>query len=494
MKAKSILTLLLTAGLLAASYLYAQTDIVWEKSYNLRSGGYADRIFYEPEDGYLLVSAVISQYDGDEGYGDQAFPVVIRLGVEGEPIWIHEGPATKVADAPVITRCNWGGYLAIGAVKPDEEQTPWSLRAVNVDIETGEVAWECSYPTDELTSVRVGSVWNGEDGRMLVFGWTHPAQYWVEPTHDQVFVMEIDSETGELFETTYLEGTERVSLSYVQRTIDGFLLVGRSGEPEPRYGSKAFAMRIDQNNQVLWTTEFEGEGEDKVTSLAFHPGGYYLLCSNYDSNLEMEQTYIINMNPDGEVIWRENIGGDWQTSGSSISLSNDGNIWVGGRCIPWGDDGPDHAWLASVNSQGQLLWQQNISGDDYGSVNEVNRTRDNDLILALTGPKVMWVAPGANGVHQNERAAPPKDIQILSLAPNPFNAVTALKFTRPEAGKVSVVLTDMSGREFYRQSVEGLTPGEHLMTLDGSGMTAGSYIVTVRQGEKSASSRIVLMK
>ncbi len=495
MNAKYISSLLLITGVLLATAVPAQQDLIWERQYDLRSGGYAQHIFYEPEDGYLLVSGVISQYDGDEGYNNLSFPIVMRLGYQGEPIWIHEGAATKIADAPVVTRCDWGGYLIIGATKETEEQTPYSLTAKNVNIESGEVIWEQTYPTDSLTSVRAISAWNIDGGRMLIFGWTHPAQYWVEPTNDNVFVMEISTETGECFSTTYIAGTERVTLTHVQRIYDGgFLLVGKVGEPEPRRGGNAFVASINSDLEpVMWQT-FEGEGDDNVTGIAPYIGGYYLLCANYDVELEMEQSYLIKMNLDGEILWRRSLGGDWRTCGYAITLNNEGNFWVGGRCIPQGENGPDMAWIAGVSSDGELLWQETLDREYYGTIYDVNRTRDGGVFVAGWGPVVQQYGPYAQSVSRNEVVTPPKDIVINRTAPNPFNSMTIVSYEVPRVGRTLISLIDVSGRTVRSWTEDVASAGEVRTVIDGGNLVAGAYWLKVQQGERVAGSKIVLLR
>lgn len=495
MKTSFLSPLLLAAGVLIAITATAQPELIWEKNFNLRSGGYAHHIFYEPEDGNLLVSGVISQFDGDEGYGDQSFPIIMRLGADGEPVWIHEGTPTKIADSPLITRCDWGGYLIVGATKETEEQTPYSLTAKNIDIETGDVAWERTYPTDSLTSVRAISAWNIQNGRMLIFGWTHPAQYLVEPTHDDLFIMEISTETGECFSTTYIQGTERVTLTHVQRIYDGgFILVGKVGEPEPLHEGKAFIARINSNYEPVMWQIFEGEGDDNVTGLAPHPGGFYLLCSNYDVNLEMEQSYLINMNLNGEVIWRHSIGGDDQTAGYAISLSDEGNIWVAGRCIPRGEFGPDKSWLAEVNSDGELLWQQNLSGENYGTAYGLASTRNGGVYVACAGPTVMYLASEAQNVSYPESTNHPVKLSINGAAPNPFNSETIVTFEAPVAGSILLSLADASGRTIrtWSQNIPGT--GMFTASIDAGDLVAGAYWLRLKQGESEVVGRVVLIR
>lgn len=503
MKTSTIRTLLLLAGALITLNAFALSDLIWERSYDLRSGGYLKNISYITEDGYLLLSGVISQYDGDEGYNDQAFPVVMRLGGNGEPIWINEGSATKYADAPLIVHCDDGGYLVVGATKETEEQVPWIVTARKLSLETGEVVWEQIYPTDTLTSMRAVSAWNIDDGRMLIFGWTHPAQYWIEPTNDKVFVMEIMAETGELIGTTYIDGTERVTLTHVQRIYDGgFILVGKSGEPEPRCGGRAFAMRLSIDLEPIWSQEFEGDGDDNVTALAPYVDGFYLLCSNYDAQLEMEQSYLLNIDLDGMVYWRRSLGGEWRTSGRAMALNREGNLWVGGICIPEGEVGPDKAWLAGVSSEGDLLWQENISGANWGCIFGLAETRNGGVIVARGGLIVMNYSPYANSVSNSETSNPSKGLLISAVSPNPFNSTTTISVSLGEVGSqpVKLGIFDLSGREVatLTEDLSGVNSHQLLsqrtLVWNAAAMPAGNYIVRLQSGNETVARKVMLVR
>jgi len=493
------------AGALLTAAAFAQPDLIWDHYYNWRSGGYAQTVAYNWEEGSLLVSGVISQYDGDEGYSNEAFPWVMRLAGEGAVAWRYEGAAARRADPPLITPCDWGGILVMGAVNPSEEQTPWHLAARKLDSESGEMIWEREYPTHELTSMRVCSAWNINDGNLLVFGWTHPAQFWVEPTEDRVFAMTISSEDGALSAARWIDGTERVTLSGVARTTDGgYLLVGKSGAPEPLMGGRAYAMRLNSSLEPVWAQEFEGEGDDRVTGIAPYVGGFYLLCANFDVELEMERSYILKVSLDGEVVWRREVGEDWRTYGLAIARTRGEELWVTGRCIPAGQYGPDKAWLAGVSADGDLLWQHQYGGSFYGSFYGVARTWENGAIVVGCGVdeanapgdmqiSVLWLGRYPSSVRNSAVPALSK-LWLQPASPNPFNSTTIVKFSVANPGLVRLALCDLSGRALQQWTQDCNHTGEGRLVLDGSGLAAGVYWIQLEQNGIRVATRLALEK
>ncbi|MCX6640284.1 MAG: SBBP repeat-containing protein [bacterium] len=83
-----------------------------------------------------------------------------------------------------------------------------------------------------------------------------------------------------------------------------------------------------------------------------------------------------------------------------------------------------------------------------------------------------WGILGSQGVQLN---APTQPV-LLGVNPNPFNPATTIRFTLPEAGRVSLDVFDTNGRVVGVQHVEPLQAGEHGITFDGSGLAAGVYV------------------
>ncbi|MCX6640285.1 MAG: T9SS type A sorting domain-containing protein [bacterium] len=101
-----------------------------------------------------------------------------------------------------------------------------------------------------------------------------------------------------------------------------------------------------------------------------------------------------------------------------------------------------------------------------------------------------WGILGSQGVQLN---APTQPV-LLGVNPNPFNPTTVIRFTLPEAGRVSLDVFDTNGRVVGVQHVEPLQAGEHGITFDGSGLAAGVYVYRLTTENATVSGKMVLMK
>ncbi len=88
----------------------------------------------------------------------------------------------------------------------------------------------------------------------------------------------------------------------------------------------------------------------------------------------------------------------------------------------------------------------------------------------------------------------PNDFSLQNIYPNPFNATTTIGYSLPAAGNVLLAVYDLAGREVARL-VNGVKPaGTHEAVWVADGIASGVYVVRLVAGEKTAMSKVVLVK
>ncbi len=78
--------------------------------------------------------------------------------------------------------------------------------------------------------------------------------------------------------------------------------------------------------------------------------------------------------------------------------------------------------------------------------------------------------------------------------PNPFNPVTSISYAIPRSGMVSVRLYDIGGREVMTLVDGERNAGVYELTLDGSVLSSGVYIYTIRANDYIETRKMTLMK
>lgn len=86
------------------------------------------------------------------------------------------------------------------------------------------------------------------------------------------------------------------------------------------------------------------------------------------------------------------------------------------------------------------------------------------------------------------------EFALLGSYPNPFNPTTTIGFSLPEDALVELTIYNQLGKS-VSELVNGYRKaGLHEVTFDGSGLSSGMYLYTLKAGELVASGKMVLMK
>jgi hypothetical protein len=78
--------------------------------------------------------------------------------------------------------------------------------------------------------------------------------------------------------------------------------------------------------------------------------------------------------------------------------------------------------------------------------------------------------------------------------PNPFNPTTAIDFTLPASGFVSLKVYDLLGREVMTLVNEQKAAGTYRATFDASNMPSGTYFYALKAGSFNSVKKMTLVK
>jgi len=88
----------------------------------------------------------------------------------------------------------------------------------------------------------------------------------------------------------------------------------------------------------------------------------------------------------------------------------------------------------------------------------------------------------------------PADCQLLSVYPNPFNPTTAVSFSLPYSGDVSLVVYDITGRQIASLVNSYLELGTHEFVWNASSQASGVFFVRLQAGRLIQTQKILLLK
>jgi len=88
----------------------------------------------------------------------------------------------------------------------------------------------------------------------------------------------------------------------------------------------------------------------------------------------------------------------------------------------------------------------------------------------------------------------PTTFEVFGAYPNPFNPTTTISYALPEAGKVSLTVFDVSGREVAKLVDGYRNVGVHNVEFDATGLASGVYLYRLSANGNVAVNKMILMK
>lgn len=106
-----------------------------------------------------------------------------------------------------------------------------------------------------------------------------------------------------------------------------------------------------------------------------------------------------------------------------------------------------------------------------------------------------WLLSGWEGkeLSRSQSTAPIETGQLV-VSPNPFNPVTTLSFTLPQASLVRLRIYDVSGKNVATLIYGWEDAGAHAVTFDGSNLASGLYLAQIHTNRSSQIKKMTLVK
>jgi len=104
-------------------------------------------------------------------------------------------------------------------------------------------------------------------------------------------------------------------------------------------------------------------------------------------------------------------------------------------------------------------------------------------------------ADGSKPESPDEPEAPtPEDFALLQVFPNPFNGITTVNYALPTAGKVTLAVYDLTGREVSRLVDRELAAGNHQTVWQAESAPTGVYLIRLETASEVRSIKATLVK
>jgi outer membrane protein assembly factor BamB len=321
---------------------------------------------------FALFSSCVSARKQDLSYTQQPSDMEI----DSPNTWIRtfEGPNYGSFFDIILTLDE--NIFAVGATNY-LHMPPYSGDALFMKLTlAGDALWEQTWGGDGYE--QAVSVVLAEDGGYYIFGETDS---YGAGDRDFFLLKTTKDGTEEWFET--YGGPRRewpfgmLHLSNGELLIYGFTESIRGGRDE-------YAIRVEQDGDIIWQYTVESPGEELVLDALETPEGDLVLAVNVE-----EDGKLVKLEADGSIQWayRYELAG-WQYP-SQVAQTEDGGFLLAGFSMSSSPRQAD-TWLARCTSTGELKWETSFGDstfDDYA--NSLIRLSDGTFLIGAIANGVL---------------------------------------------------------------------------------------------------------
>ncbi len=245
------------------------------------------------------------------------------------------------------------------------------------------------------------SVKQTNDGNFIVTGNTYSNNGYVSNNNGGAdgWIIKLDVGGTIIWEHT-IGGSSNDDIYFVEETIDGgYIVCGMSksnnGDLLNNNGlSDSWVVKLNSNGQIIWSKNYGGSANDYALSVVETQDGDYVFAGFTESvngdvseNNGLADFWIVKINSFGNIVWEKSYGGSNNEYAYSIKQTNEGGYIVAGMSQSNNGDvsgnyGSFDSWIVKLNSNGELVWEQNFGGSNGDWAYSIEQTSDNGYIFS----------------------------------------------------------------------------------------------------------------
>lgn len=296
---------------------------------------------------------------------------IIRLAGNGSVMW-QKAYGSGSESIRSIAQTTDGGYVVAGSTN--------SSGAVNGDVWVikldtgGNTAWQKRYGGTGSEFAR--SIRQTQDGGYIVAGQTSSfGAGWVD-----MWIFKLDNTGNLVWQKTY-GGLDYDEAYSIEQTADGgYIVAGRTssfGAPASHY---AWVLKLDESGNTAWQKRYGGTGYTSMRSVRQVPDGGYVIAGVTDSFGGENELWVLKINSSGGIQWQKRYPG-LSLPADSLALTLSGTYIVAGTSDAGGTDKTALSVL-NLNPDGSVMWRRTYGGASYDDARSIQQTLEGGFIVA----------------------------------------------------------------------------------------------------------------
>ncbi|MBD3234181.1 MAG: T9SS type A sorting domain-containing protein [candidate division Zixibacteria bacterium] len=474
---------------------------VWTTTWGVMyAEDWADDVVVNPDTTYIIAGHTTSLGAGGEDV------LLMKLSKTGDILWTKAYGGAENDYALSIERTSDGGYVMVGTTETFGGGL-YDVYVVRTDSE-GDTLWTKNYggPYQDLGY----DIKQTDDGGYIIAGWKDvDGQYtW------NYYLIRTDSEGNILWEENY--GTEEFSdfARSVDITADGgYIIGGDTGV----FDREPYLVRTDADGNLLWEQTYPEQGDVKGYAVQTTSDGGYVyagVIGDFYPDIYLRRLApeipccLIDMEPDSYPV-EVPPGGSFGFTGTIANPSDEPiftDVWVGVNYE--GDfyevNSFEYIPLTPNESMSAHLNQMVPNYAPSGSYEYISYCGDYPAQDSCDSASFAFTVTGAAKGTGNDGwilegswlggTESPSQVALARNYPNPFNAVTTIKYLLPGSDNVSLDIYNILGQKVKRLVSGYQQAGEHSIRWDASANSSGVYFYRLSAGDYTQTRRMILVK
>jgi hypothetical protein len=169
--------------------------------------------------------------------------------------------------------------------------------------------------------------------------------------------------------------------SAVQETPDGGWIVVGYIKLTQNGNNRCWVVKLAPSGTIEWQTAFGGNRDTYGTGIQLTEDGGYAVAGFYFRGFTTD-AYVAKLDFGGRIRWVKSYGGDEYEQITSFQSNGNGGFLMAGDTGSYIRGRQGNAWILSLDQRGRILWQ-NSYGNEDGSIIISARALNKDSLVAL---------------------------------------------------------------------------------------------------------------
>ncbi|OGF68061.1 MAG: hypothetical protein A2Y62_13780 [Candidatus Fischerbacteria bacterium RBG_13_37_8] len=314
--------------------LDASGAIVWEKAYGGAFNDSAYSVIQTTDSGYLIAGDTSSF---GAGCSDM---LIVKVDASGNIDWKRTIGGDKCEYAHSAKQVSDGGYIIAGGTSSINAN---SYDALVLKLNSyGNILWRRTF---DIENEMAWDIIQTLDGSYVVIGESGNGLY------QDVLAIRLNSSGNVLWKRKIGSNYNEGAYSIVQTSDEGCIIAGCSNSFSSENYNDVLVMKLNTSGNLLWRRNIGTDKDECGLSAAQTPNGNSIISGYTNSLAPFDNTFMLEMNTNGNIMWKRTLNGTYAEWASSVIPTADGNFIIAGWSESFGTAYVD-ALVVKVNAYG----------------------------------------------------------------------------------------------------------------------------------------------